>query len=522
MDLSAVGGIRENRYFTCSSPENFTGNVTFTVEVSDPEGESVQDSFILHILEQDDPPLFNSTPPDAVNENANYSYSIEVYDLDSEGLTLSLEEGPDDMVLVGYQLYWIPGDHDVGQHNVSLSVADRVNRTFQNFSILVNNVNDAPIITPLGAQEILIGEVLNLTVMAADVDMEFDEAEKLTFTDDTDLFDIDFENGDIHYQPHWTQVGSYTVEIVVSDRLGTQAQMEFSLNVSYPSGMGDPEIVIVSPDGLTTITAGKPISISAGIANDDVSDNWNLTWSVDGEVIGYGQEYTYTFHKAGEFRIEVLATDGIGELEDYVDIVVERSQKKSSGSGGYTISLFVIPLVIVLVIVVLLIMFRKRKKPKVNKEGIKENEPVPVDGAQNQSPAAQVTTQQIQPPVGLGTVQNGYGAGQPMTTGGVGTLPGVQPQEQTYPTAFEQYQATSIPSGQPEYGVGFLSSLPPITIPTTPVSQVGNETAGQLPPGLPAQQLQLPQVGAQGPGTVGANTNVVPQEQMSLPELPGT
>lgn len=520
MDLTAIGKIRENRYFTYSSPRNFTGNVTFTVEASDPEGESVQDSFILHILEQDDPPLFNSTPPDEVHENANYSYSIEVYDLDSKGLTLSLEEGPDGMVLMDRQLYWIPGDHDVGLHNVSLSVTDGENETFQNFSIRVSNVNDAPVITPPGAQEVLIGEVLNLTVMALDVDMEFDDSEKLTFTDDTGLFDIDYEKGCIYYQPHWTQVGSYTVEIVVSDRLGTQAQLEFTLNVSYPPGMGDPEIVIISPEGLASIKAGEPVSMSAGTTNDEVSDNWNITWSLDGEVIGYGLEFSHIFQKAGEFRLEVLATDGTGELEDHVNIVVMRSQKKASGSGGYAISLFIIPLIIVLVVIVLLIMFRRRKKVGASKEGEIENEQVPMDGMQNQVPPTQVTTQQIQPPGAVGSVPNGYGAGQPITSDPMGAFSAVQPQQQLYPTGFEEYQTTPAPSGQTEYGVGSLAPLSPITTQTPSAQQVSNVPTGQLPPAFPAQQLQLPQAPAQGPGAVGSNTAAVPQEQMSLPKLP--
>ena len=519
MDITAIGIIRNNRYFTSSSPPNFTGNVTFTVEVNDPEGESVQDSFILHILEQDDPPLFNSTPQDAVNENANYSYFVEVYDMDSPGLTLSLDEGPDGMVLADNQLYWVPGDHDVGLHNVTLSVTDGENITFQNFSIRVDNINDDPIITPLGAQEVLIGEVLNLTVTALDEDMEFDVSEKLTFTDDSSLFDIDYEKGGIYFLPHWTQVGSYTVEIVVSDRLGAQARMDFILNVSYPPGMGDPNIAIVSPDNTTSITAGEPVSMSAGIANDEVSDHWNVTWSVDGKVIGYGPEYTHTFQKAGAYRLEVKAVDGTGEVENYVDIVVVQSQKKSSNSGGYGMSLFAIPLVIILVIVVLLIMFRKRKKPKVDEEGIKENSQVLGDGMQNQIPP-QITTQQIQPQGTTVQAQNGYGAVDPIAMGAMGAFPGVTPQQQLHPTGFEQYQTPPAPSRQTEYGVGLLAPLPPITIPTTPVSHVSNETTGQLSPAFPAQQLQLPQAAAQGQGNVGSHATADPKEQMSLPKLP--
>ncbi len=520
MDLTAIGIIRENRYFTCSSPKNFTGNVTFTVEASDPEGESVQDSFILHILEQNDPPLFNSTPPDEVNENANYSYSIEVYDMDTKGLIISLEEGPDDMVLADNQLYWIPGDHDVGQHNVSLSVTDGANKTFQNFSVRVNNVNDAPTITPLGAREVLIGEVLNVTVMALDADMEFDDSEKLTFTDDTGLFDIDYEKGSIYYQPHWTQVGSYSVEIVVSDRLGTQAKMDFTLNVSYPLGMDDPEIVIMSPDGTISIAAGEPVSMSAGIENDEVSDNWNFTWSVDGDVIGYGLEFTYTFQKAGEFRLEVKAIDGTGEVEDHMDITVVKARKESSGSGGYTMGMIVIPIIVILIIVVLLIMFIKRKKPKVEEEGIKGNEKTSVEGMQNQSPTPQVTTQQIQPQGTAVQPQNGYGEAEPVPIGAMGTFPGVTPQQQLNPAGFEEYQTSSAPSGQTEYGLGPLAPLPPITTQTSPAQQVSNVPTGQLPPAFPAQQLQLPQAPAKGLGDASSHATVAPQEQMSLPKLP--
>ena len=84
------------------------------------------------------------------------------------------------------------------------------------FMVTVTEVNDAPVIVDPGNQYLDedIPFELNLTVLEPDLPY----GDELTFSTDSDMFDIDVNTGRIAYTPLQDDVGSYDVTLTVMDR----------------------------------------------------------------------------------------------------------------------------------------------------------------------------------------------------------------------------------------------------------------------------------------------------------------
>ncbi|MCP4310802.1 MAG: T9SS type A sorting domain-containing protein [Bacteroidetes bacterium] len=98
-------------------------------------------------------PSFSSIPVTSATEGETYSYTVTVYDENPlDDLTILAGTKPDWLEFTDNGdrtglLTGIPGDNDGGTHPVSLVVTDGKELATQKFSINVENVNDAPVIT---------------------------------------------------------------------------------------------------------------------------------------------------------------------------------------------------------------------------------------------------------------------------------------------------------------------------------------------------------------------------------------
>jgi serine/threonine protein kinase len=133
------------------------GNHDVTLEVTDSGGEKDSQTFVLEIVNINDPPRFSSSPPTDATQDTLYSYNvITTVDPDAND-TLTISSAP--LPLPAWltltdngdgtaELAGTPANADVGNHNVTLQVADAATATdTQTFTIIVANVNDAPVFT---------------------------------------------------------------------------------------------------------------------------------------------------------------------------------------------------------------------------------------------------------------------------------------------------------------------------------------------------------------------------------------
>jgi len=131
------------------------------------------------------------------------------------------------VVIDGYRQIDIrPEPNWHGEATITLQVSDGIAQVQGSFSVTVNPVNDPPVMEALiPVQEIKIGETFSYIILVTDVDND-----NLTFSDDTKLFDIDKDTGEIVYKPSENDGGKYKITITASDG-NASADQEFILEV---------------------------------------------------------------------------------------------------------------------------------------------------------------------------------------------------------------------------------------------------------------------------------------------------
>jgi hypothetical protein len=113
-----------------------------------------------------------------------------------------------------------------GEAIVTLEVSDGIDTDTTIFKVTVKPVNDPPEINEvIENQELLVGETFKYFPQTSDIDKDM-----LTFSDDTKLFDIDENTGEIYYKAIEQDVGKHEVRIFVSDGNAT-AQTTFKIEI---------------------------------------------------------------------------------------------------------------------------------------------------------------------------------------------------------------------------------------------------------------------------------------------------
>ena len=186
-------------------------------------------------------PRFTSTPVTAVNEDASYRYDISTADSQNGQRRVTAVTLPSWLALSNVntgngtaRITGTPAQAQVGTHAVSLQVQNlsTSSTALQNFSIVVANVNDAPVITgqvpnPIPLQQ---GAALTITfahVLVTDVDNTYPNGFTLTVLNGTSYT----RNGNT-ITPTGSFSGTLSVPVRVSDGAATSNTFNLSVRVA--------------------------------------------------------------------------------------------------------------------------------------------------------------------------------------------------------------------------------------------------------------------------------------------------
>ncbi len=222
--------------------DNDVGPNPIRVQVSDGTDTATQE-FTIEVLEVNDPPIIISGPITSAIEDQLYNYDVNAEDVDSEVLEYSLVTSPSGMEIdsVSGLISWIPTNDQVGLNDVEVRVTDGELSAFQNFSINVANVNDAPIIVSVPVTSAIEDEPYVYNVEADDIDI----GDTITFSLVTSPsgMEIDSVSGLISWIPTNDQVGLNDVEVRVTDGQESNYQ-SFQINVA---NVNDAPIITSDP-----------------------------------------------------------------------------------------------------------------------------------------------------------------------------------------------------------------------------------------------------------------------------------
>lgn len=301
-----------------------------TLRVTDDLGEKGEAILLVNVENKNDPPELTLNALLTYDQGDEVAVQLEVIDPD---LDLDLEEpetitfettGPDEML--SDQEGWIRFTADqalVGEHTVVYIVIDGAGaRDSITVLFTILDVNDAPEIINEPSGPTIVDEDEELVIHLVSEDLDGDT---LTWSDDSDLLDIDPGTGRIVFTPGQDEVGSHTVTITLSDGRGGEDIVV--LNIEVENVNDAPEITSMLPTTGTKVKAGKTITLSS-TASDEDGDALTYTWKDGDTVLGTGDVLVDVKLKSGTRTITLVVDDGTTTSSEEVFVTVDKSEEE--------------------------------------------------------------------------------------------------------------------------------------------------------------------------------------------------
>ena len=174
----------EDNEITITPLDDMNGEIEVFIEVSDGE-LSDDDSFVLTVVAQPDPPELVEISNQEINEDESFAIILNASDIDGDelsyfassdidGTVVSIE---DNLLIINSPLNYY------GEMLIAYGVTDGIFNIEQEFMINYVAQPDPPIISGIPDQEVLEAEVINISVDVVDPD-EDDISLSLSISDD--------------------------------------------------------------------------------------------------------------------------------------------------------------------------------------------------------------------------------------------------------------------------------------------------------------------------------------------------
>jgi hypothetical protein len=213
--------INENNFIDVIPAQDWSGKTTVELQVFD-GATTITQELIINIITVNDPPVIEFIGNLTAVEDEQFKFQVQATDIDSDDLYFTDFTDIFDIDYNTGLISFIPTNDDVGVHNITITASDGDASSSSVFVIItVINVNDDPILIldPLKL-ETDVGDLFVYTVNAEDLDVD----DTLTFSDNSNLFDIDPVTGEISFKPSSDDAGDHKITISVSDGNATISQ----------------------------------------------------------------------------------------------------------------------------------------------------------------------------------------------------------------------------------------------------------------------------------------------------------
>ena len=269
-----------------------------------------------------DVPEILTTPLGAATEDQEYSVDFEATDIDPTNDTLvwSLETDTGWLSIneTTGVLNGTPANDDVGSWNVTVTVSDgNGGLNHSKFIVVVNNVNDDPEIMTPDIIDAIEDEEYSVTYEAVDVDPTEDT---LTWNFDSDASWLSWDSTTLSGTPSNDDVGTYWVEISVSDGIGGEDVKDFSITVANVN-----DAPVITTEAVEEAT--EDVEYRLELIAADVDSDETLAWSLltapdwlsmeDGILAG-----TPGNDDVGSHDVSINVEDGAGATDNIAFTVV--------------------------------------------------------------------------------------------------------------------------------------------------------------------------------------------------------
>lgn len=274
-----------------------------TITASDGTND-VEKDFILVVKKSNNAPVIEGVKDITVKEGEIIQLSPEVSDADGDEVVVEISGW---MTKSTYKTKF----DDAGTHKVLITADDGKDVSEKEITIKVLDVNRAPIMSDLNDVTVVEGDLVEMTVTAADPDK--DEVE---ITYDTPLD----ANG--KWQTEEGDAGEYDVTVTASDGDLEEGQ---TVTITVVSANLPP---VLSVAAKITVSESEKVKIDA-TAEDPEGEPVEITYS------GWMTKSTYTttYDDAGVYEVLVTASDGVNEVKKVVNVVVKDKDRPPVWEG---------------------------------------------------------------------------------------------------------------------------------------------------------------------------------------------
>ncbi len=204
-----------------------SGDYLIAVAVSDGNGGGDSENFTLTVANANRAPTISSTAVGSVIDGDIYLYAVVASDEDDEdSLSYVLSTSPSAMIIdsVSGLVQW--SSPIVGEHAVGIVVSDGDIEVTQNFTLTVNEANEAPVITSIPVHAAIEGESYKYSLTAEDPN-----GDALSYRLITAPAGVTFDSIDSSINWASPVLGSYPISVEVSDPEGLFAQQSYTIQV---------------------------------------------------------------------------------------------------------------------------------------------------------------------------------------------------------------------------------------------------------------------------------------------------
>ncbi len=196
---------------------NFTQSGIYNITFSATDG-SLSDSqkVLITVADTPLPPKLEMVEDKTVSEGQALSFQVKATDPDGDLISYSVEplpQGAQFNEATGWFL-WIPDLTQAGFYPINFSAAAGGQKVTQNMTITVLNVNQAPLLAPIGDKTVNTGEVLSFTLLATDADGDGVTYDIQPLPNGATL---NTKTGAFQWKPDYTQAGKYSVSFSATD-----------------------------------------------------------------------------------------------------------------------------------------------------------------------------------------------------------------------------------------------------------------------------------------------------------------
>ncbi len=301
--------------FTFTSNYSDAGDYLYEAQASDGI-MTVTQSWILTVLNLNRDPFFNDFANQNLTEDIAYSMTVTAVDPDGNDLRYYSNSTYFIIDTDNGTISFTPTQSMLG-YNESVSeevgiFAEDGNGGFGSTSILftINNVNDAPVLSPVGTLTVLSGETLSMQLSATDVD-----SLSLSYADSGfDGFNMN-NSGYINHTFTAQDLGSHEVLLTVDDGDGGVDAEVVIINV-LDSNQYTPSVDSFTPASNLSINETESVAFTVSTSDGDGTTP-TIRWLVNNEIVKVETASSSTYYYrttydtgAGTNNITVNVSDG--------------------------------------------------------------------------------------------------------------------------------------------------------------------------------------------------------------------